>query len=283
MYISPLRHALFIIYFLSLGFNLKATDDSLYYKNIVSPGTPPRLVNDFAGMLTESEIANLEYTLVNYDNSTSTQIAIVTIPTLGEYPVEEYGIRLARKWQIGSAEKNNGILILVAQEERKIDIQTGWGIGPYISDVDANRILRVFITPKFKEGKYYEGLHDAVIRMQNLLDGKFKFEERDLISTQPTEPYKFKGTPDWIVGLIILVPCLLFTLFIYYVLKIPDPEGEQDDRIYHSRSSSSNRATTSRPSSTPARTYSSSGTRSTPSFRGYGGGKFGGGGASGGW
>lgn len=282
MHTLSLKHTLFIIHLLSAVFNLKA-NDSLYYKDIISPSNPPKLVNDFANMLTDSEIDNLEYALVNYDNTTSTQIVIVTIPTLGEYPVEEYGIRLARKWQIGSAEKDNGILILIARDERKIDIQTGWGIGQYISDIDANQILRVYITPKFKEEKYYEGLHSAIIRMQYLLSGKFKFEERDLIPIHPREPYEFKGMPDWLFWMILLTPILLFILFIYYVIKLPTPEGEQGTYRNPTLTSSSKSSTTPRTSSTPTRTYSSSGSRSTPSFRGYGGGKFGGGGASGSW
>ncbi|HUH73883.1 MAG TPA: TPM domain-containing protein [Chitinophagales bacterium] len=141
--------------------------------DIVSVPKVPRLVNDFAGMLSEQEVSLLETKLNNYNDTTSTQIAIVTVTTIGNYPVEEYGIRLARKWGIGNKEKDNGILILIAKDERKFDIETGYRVGQYVSDIDANRILREIVTPNFKDGNYYAGLDEATDKMILLLNGGF--------------------------------------------------------------------------------------------------------------
>ena len=174
---------------------------SMYDKDIVDVPQTQRLVNDFAGMLSPQEVESLENKLVQYDDTTSTQIAIVTVPTIGNYPVEEYGIRLSRKWGIGDKEKDNGILILIAQQERKVDIETGYKVGQYISDIDANRIIRNIITPNFKNGQYYQGLNQATDRMIQLLSGGFKAD-----SSTPS-------THNWGLVIIILIIIILIIIF----------------------------------------------------------------------
>lgn len=154
-------------------------------EDIVSPMSPPRLVNDFGQMLPEDGVQRLEAKLRAYNDTTSTQIAIVTVPSIGAYPVEEYGIRLARKWQIGQKDKDNGILILLAKEERKVDIQTGYGVGQFVSDIDANRIIRDLMIPNFKAGDYYTGLDLATDRMILLLSGGFVAEKSSGLEAIP--------------------------------------------------------------------------------------------------
>src|SRR5689334_5672452 len=89
---------------------------------------PPRLVNDLAGVLSPDQEAALERKLVAYDDSTSSQIAVVLVSTLNDYPIEEYALALYRKWGIGNKKTNNGILILAAIEDRKIRIEAGYGL-----------------------------------------------------------------------------------------------------------------------------------------------------------
>lgn len=173
--------------------------------DIVNIPSPPRLVNDFAGMLNAQETAALESKLVGYSDTTSTQIAVVTVPTIGEYPVEEYGIRLARKWGIGEKGKDNGILILIAQKERKFDIQTGYRIGQYVSDIDANRILRESLRPAFLQGQYYQGLDEATTKMMQLLSGGFSADA--------------KKSDSMGMGKIFLLIFVLLILFIYISSK----------------------------------------------------------------
>ncbi len=235
---------------------------SMYDDDIVSVPAQPRLVNDFAQMLSMPEAADLEQKLVQYQEETSTEIAVVTVPTLGPYPVEEYGIRLARKWGIGS-KKDNGILILIAQKERKFDIETGYGIGQYISDIDANRILREILTPDFKDGNYYRGLDRATDRMIQLLEGGFESEKK-------------KQDINWMmVGLIIA----LFVFIIYVSYK--------NDGNDHTTYSGTGRRTYQPPiyGGGYGRGFGSGGGfgGSGGGFGSFGGGGFGGGGASGGW
>jgi uncharacterized protein len=86
---------------------------------------PPKLVNDFAAVMSANEVSALEIKLVAFNDSNSTQIAIVTLKSIGEYDIAEYAFELGEKWGIGQKGKNNGILILIAPAERKVFIATG--------------------------------------------------------------------------------------------------------------------------------------------------------------
>jgi uncharacterized protein len=100
---------------------------SILAQNIPARPNPPKLVNDFAGVLTPEQRDALERKLVAYDDSTSTQIVIVTIKTLNDYPIEEYSLKILRDWGIGNKNTNNGVLILAAIDDHKIRIETGYG------------------------------------------------------------------------------------------------------------------------------------------------------------
>ena len=129
--------------------------------------SPPKLVNDFTNTLTQEQIAALENKLVAYDDSTSSQIAVVIIPTTGDYSVEEIALEIIRRWGVGNKDKNNGIVLLVAKDDRKIRIETGYGLEGAVPDITAKSIIDNYITPNFKEGNYYRGLAegtDAIIR-----------------------------------------------------------------------------------------------------------------------
>jgi uncharacterized protein len=139
---------------------------------------PPRLVNDFAGVLGANEAATLENKLVVYNDTTSTQIAIVLIRSLDGYPIEDYTPRLAENWGIGQDKKNNGILLLAAIEDRKIFIATGYGMEGALPDALLKRIVENDIKPFFKEGDYYSGLNKGVDQIILLARGEYKGEKK---------------------------------------------------------------------------------------------------------
>ena len=111
-----------IFFFLSLS--VIAQKD----KDLPDPKSPPQLVNDFTGTLTESQRLALENKLVAYDDSTSNQIAVVLIKSLEGFDIADYAIALFRKWGIGNTKSNNGILVLVAKDDRKMRIEVGYGL-----------------------------------------------------------------------------------------------------------------------------------------------------------
>lgn len=165
------------------------------------PPDPPKLVNDYTNTLSKQETAALENKLVAYNDSTSTQIAIVILSSLDGYPIEDYSFSLAEKWGIGQKGKSNGVLVLVAKDDRKIFIATGYGMEGVMPDGLVKRIIENEIKPEFRNGNYYEGLDRATTAMFQLAAGEYT-----------AEPVTEKKGPPWtvIAGIIIFVILMLY-------------------------------------------------------------------------
>jgi len=140
---------------------------------------PPRLVNDLANILSPDEEAALEQKLVAYNDSTSTQIAVVNITSIGPYDIADYAVRLAQKWGIGQEGKNNGILILTAVNERKVNITTGYGMEGVVPDAIAKRITEYTLKPNYRNGNYYQGLNEATSFIIDVASGQYKADPKD--------------------------------------------------------------------------------------------------------
>lgn len=138
---------------------------------------PPRLVNDFAGMLSAGEAAALEAKLVAYNDSSSTQIAIVIEPTIEGEDIFDYSLRLASAWGVGQKGKDNGILLFIAAQDRQLYIQTGYGAEGFLPDALAKRIIENVIKPAFRQGQYYAGLNEAVTVIIKLGAGEYSAEQ----------------------------------------------------------------------------------------------------------
>ncbi len=134
---------------------------------------PPRLVVDYTGTLGIGEIEALERKLVAYDDSTSTQIAIVIEQSTEGDDIFEYSRRLAETWGIGRGGKNNGVLIYIALGDRALRIQTGYGAEGFLPDALAKRIISNSIAPNFKQGKYFAGLDEATDMIMKLGSGEY--------------------------------------------------------------------------------------------------------------
>jgi len=170
-----------------------------------SQPSPPRIVNDFANALSQPERHQLEKKLVAFDDTSSTQIAVVILPSLEEYAegytIDDYGDRLAENWGIGRKGKDNGLLVLVAMEERQVSIRSGYGLEGAIPDAYAKRIIENDIKPSFRQRKYFEGLDKATDRLMTYAAGEYEAEGR--------EQEKFKA-PGFIFFLFIFIIILLF-------------------------------------------------------------------------
>ncbi len=143
-------------------------------QNILPKPNPPRLVNDAAGVLSPEQVDILEKKLVALDDSTSNQIAVVLIKSLGDYAVEDYAQKLFRDWGIGNKKTNNGILILASMEDRKMWIEVGYGLEGAIPDVTAASIYRNEMVPEFKNGNYYRGIDNAINALTKAAVGEYK-------------------------------------------------------------------------------------------------------------
>jgi uncharacterized protein len=147
-------------------------------QTIPSRPNPPRLVNDFANVLSAEEEQALERKLVRFDDSTSTQIAVITINTLDGYGVEEIAHKFLRDWGVGRKEKNNGVVILAAIQDRKINIQTGLGMEGALPDLVCKRIISNQIIPAFKRQQYYEGFENATTDIIKISKNEYTNDNR---------------------------------------------------------------------------------------------------------
>lgn len=144
-----------------------------FAQNIIAKPNPPTLVTDVAGVLTPEQKQALENKLVAIDDSSSNQIAVVILPSLDGYPKEEYATKLFRDWGIGG-KKNNGILLLIAINDREIKIEVGYGLEGAIPDITASNIIENDIKPAFKAGNYYEGIDQATDNIAKAAVGEYK-------------------------------------------------------------------------------------------------------------
>lgn len=138
---------------------------------------PPRLVNDYTNTLSPSDLNQLERKLVAYNDSTSTQIAIVMVQSLGDYEISDYAFQLGDLWGIGGAENDNGLLILAAMKDRDVFIAPGYGLEGAVPDALAKRIVQNLIIPNFKMEAYYQGLDQATDMIFKLASGEYKAED----------------------------------------------------------------------------------------------------------
>ena len=227
------------------------------------PMSPPRLVNDFAQALTKKQLGLLENKLRNYNDSTSNEVAVVIIGSTGPYDIAQYGAELAERWQIGKAKKDNGVLLLVAMDDRKVNISTGYGLEPVITDADSKRLIDNYILPNFRNGKYFEGIDQTTSILMAMASGEFKSDPKD---------QKSLGRP------------FLFIVVIIWLFWNLSRLGRKRKRSYGSR-----------PLDTMTSMWMLGGlgggrgrgfdsfSSGSGSFGGFGGGSFGGGGASGSW
>lgn len=130
-------------------------------------------VYDEIDLLSTTNREYLEEKLIRYSDSTSTQIVVAIISTTNEDDISLVGAEWLHKWGIGQADEDNGILILLAKDDREIDINTGYGIEYRLSDIDAKRIINRIMIPNFKKGEYYNGLDQGTDAMFKILNGEF--------------------------------------------------------------------------------------------------------------
>lgn len=226
---------------------------------------PSQLVNDLTGTLTADQRQALENKLVAFDDSTSTQIAVVIIPTLNGRDVADYNIELGRAWGVGGKENNNGVILLVAKGDRKLNISTGYGLEGALPDVTAKQIIDDIIVPNFKGDDYYRGIEEGTDAIIQAVKGEY---------SAPKNYGKPKGKT---IGNIIFIIVLI-------IIFIALGSGRGGGGSFMSRRGFA-AWTIGSMLSGGGRSggWSGGGGSSGGGFGGFGGGSFGGGGASGSW
>lgn len=155
----------------------------IFAQDIPDPMSPPRLVNDFAGIFSDGQKQELEAMLRAYNDSTSTQIYVVTVNDLQGYAASDFAPRLGEKWEIGQKGKNNGAVILIkpktSSSRGDLFIATGYGLEEKLTDARCGRIMDEYMIPYFKQNDYYSGTKAAIEAMIGYLSGQFKADKSD--------------------------------------------------------------------------------------------------------
>jgi uncharacterized protein len=136
-------------------------------------------VHDDAGVLSASTLSQLEQQLKLYEDSTSNQIAVLTTPSLDGEVLEEYSLKVAEKWKLGQESKDNGALLLIVVNDRKMRIEVGYGLEGVLTDAMSNRIIRNEIAPNFRREDYDAGVLAGVSAMIAVIGGEYVADDAD--------------------------------------------------------------------------------------------------------
>lgn len=137
-------------------------------------------VNDYANLLSPATAERLEQTLADFEQSDSTQIVVLTIPSLDGETLEGYSIKVAEAWRLGQKKLDNGVILLIAPQERKIRIEVGYGLEGVLTDLVSGRIIRGDIAPLFKKNQYDAGITAGVSSIIQVVRGEYQAQPRDL-------------------------------------------------------------------------------------------------------
>lgn len=266
--------------------------------------TLKKRVNDFARILSPATVNQLEAVLTALETTDSTQIVVVTIPSLEGIDIQGVALKIAEQNQIGQKGSDNGALLLVARDDRKLRIETGYGLEGTLTDMVAGQIIRNVITPQFRKGNFDQGLINGVDAMISAVKGEFR-----AAASSGRNSGGGNDTPGLLASLVFisfffgsmfrtnklfaalvggtvsaLVGFLVFSLTGLALMAVI-PVGAIGGLIASILASSSGGGRGGRGGGTYIGTGGGGFSRSSGGFGGFsgGGGGFGGGGASGGW
>lgn len=169
-------------------------------KDLLKRPSPPRLVNDVANVIDATAEAQLENKLVQYNDTTSTQIAVITIPSVEPYEIGDYAYKIGRYWGVGNANFDNGIVLLVAVDDHRMFIATGYGTEAYLTDIRCNQIIDQILTPAFQQNDFYGGIDNATTEMMKYMTGAYE-----------GQPYgNANDAPPTLIIIIIIIIIIFF-------------------------------------------------------------------------
>ncbi len=189
--------------FFFFGLTLLANFSPQAYAQKEIPELWGQRVHDEAKVLSQATIDNLEKQLKVFEDSTTNQIAILIVQSLDGEIIEQYALRTAEKWKLGQKDKDNGILLVVAINDRKMRIEVGQGLEGPLPDAICNRIIRNEMAPNFRRGDYDAGVIAAINAIMQAVKGEYKAEDGSSSTTN--------GGGGVLFGLIVLVILGTFT------------------------------------------------------------------------
>lgn len=129
-------------------------------------------ITDLSNILSSEQKSHIEDILTNIEHSEGSQVAVLIVPSTQLETIENYSLRVVKKWKIGRKNIDDGVLLLIAQNDRKIRIEVGYGLEDSITDIIAGRIIKEYITPEFRRGRFYQGILAGIGQIENLIKGE---------------------------------------------------------------------------------------------------------------
>jgi uncharacterized protein len=171
--------------------------------DIAVPPLVGRVVDQTA-TLSSGDVASLQQTLKDFEARKGSQIAVLIVPTTAPETIEQYSLRVAESWKIGRKKTDDGAIVVVAKDDRKLRIEVGYGLEGALTDVTSKRIIDEVITPKFRSGDFAGGISAGVDRIIRVIDGE------KLPAPEPRQ----QPSSDWLSHIDLLNPFTLFAVFI---------------------------------------------------------------------
>jgi len=168
-------------------------------------------VNDYAKILSSSEKSELNTLIGALERKTTAQVAVVTLVSTSPLEIEDYAVRLFEKWGIGQKGKDNGALLLVAVKDRRVRIETGYGLEGALPDAICNKIIFSRIIPYFKKGEYNKGIIAGTASIVQLIAGEYNVELGELKDFKAVYPAA-KGS--LLAAILRLIFTLIFLMLI---------------------------------------------------------------------
>jgi uncharacterized protein len=144
---------------------------ALAWAQVAVPALSARVI-DLTGTLSGAAVARIEAELADFQTKKGSQIAVLIVPTTQPEEIEQFGIRVAERWRLGRKGVDDGAILIVAKDDRRVRIEVGYGLEGALPDATANRIIEEAITPLFKQGDYDGGVQAGVDRMIGVIGGE---------------------------------------------------------------------------------------------------------------
>jgi uncharacterized protein len=161
-------------------------------------------VVDQTGTLSSGDVASLQQTLRDFEARKGSQLAVLIVPTTVPETIEQYALRVAEAWKIGRKKIDDGAVLVVAKDDRKLRIEVGYGLEGALTDVTSKRIIDEVITPRFRSGDFAGGISSGVDRIIRVIDGE----------KLPAPEPRHQSSSDWLSHLDPLNPFMLFAVFV---------------------------------------------------------------------
>lgn len=274
-----MKRAIALLFVLGLWLGTALPLPALAQTGIQFPALTGRVV-DNADILTPQQEAELTQKLAILEQQTTDQLVVVTLPSLNDYDIADYGYQLGRHWGIGQKEANNGVLLIVAPNERKVRVEVGYGLEGILTDAFSALTIQNFILPPFREGDYYSGINAGVdqISYQLTLDPEEAAARAAEMATQVEEGGSGAGILIIIIGVFGVI---------FVIGSVVGAASAGNGRRMQGAADGAGAVlwTTAQIIAAIASSSGSGGGRGGGGGGGFGGGGggFGGGGASGGW